>query len=101
MGHNVNLACKGFSEIEGEHTLKTAVRSLLPARVAYEIFQLCLRTTNTHTLRRCACLSVAFTWFARADTGILMRRAHVTRQTDCMGLNERTKTVNQHLVAPI
>ena len=101
MGHDVNLARKGFGEVEGEHTLKTAVRSPLPARVAYEILQLGLRTTNTHTLRRCACLSVAFAWFARADTGILMRRAHVTRQADGMGLNERTKTVARHLAAPI
>ena len=77
------------------------MRSPLPARVAYEILQLCLCTTNTHTLRRCAGLSVAFAWFARADTGILMRCAHVTRQTYCMGLNERTKTVALHLAAPI
>jgi len=97
MGHNVNLASKGFSEVEGEHTLKTAVRSPLPARITYEILQLGL----PHTLRRCACLSVAFAWFARATTGILMRRAHVTHQTDGMGLNERTKTVVCHLTAPI
>ena len=101
MGYDVNLARKGFGEVEGEHTLKTAVRSPLPARVAYEILQFGLRTTNTHTLRRCACLSVAFAWFARADTGILMRCAHVTCQTDSMGLNERTKTVARHLAAPI
>ena len=30
-----------------------------------------------------------------------MRRAHVTRQVDYMGLNERTKTVTLHLAAPI
>ena len=99
MGHDVNLARKGFGEVEGKHALKTAVRSPLPACVAYEILQLGLRTTNTHTLRRCACLSVVFAWFARADTGILMRRAHVTRQADGMGLNERTKTVARHLRA--
>jgi len=101
MGHDVNLARKGFGEVEVEHTLKTAVRSPLPACVAYEILQLGLRTTNTHTLRRCACLLVAFAWFARADTGILIRCAHVTRQTNCMGLDERTKTVTCHLTVPI
>jgi len=101
MGHDGTLARKGFSEVEGECTFKTTVRSPLPARITYEILQLGLRTTNTHTLRRCACLSVVFAWFARADTGILMRRAHVIRQTDGMGLNERTKTVARHLVSPI
>jgi len=30
-----------------------------------------------------------------------MRCAHVTRQTDGMGLNKRTKTVAPHLVVPI
>jgi len=64
----MGLARKGFSEVEGEHTLKTAaVRSPLPARVNYKILY-----TN------------------------LMRRAHVTRQTDGMGLNEHTKTVTHH-----
>jgi len=101
MGHDVNLARKGFREVEDEHTLKTAVRSPLPARGYYEILQFALRTTNTHTLRRCACLSVPSVWFARVDTGILMRRVHVTRQTDSMGLNKRTKTVTRHLAAPI
>jgi len=85
MGHDVNLIRKGFCEVEGEHNLKTAVRSPLPVRVAYEILQLCLRTTNTHTLHRCACLSVAFVWFARADTGILMRCAHVTLRHTAWG----------------
>ena len=76
MGQNDNLARKGFSEVEGEHTLKTAVRSPLSARVTYKILQLGLRTN-------------------------LMRRAHITRQTDGMGLNELTKTVTRHFAAPI
>ena len=37
MGHDVHPACKGFSEVEVAHTLKSAVRSPLPTRVAYEI----------------------------------------------------------------
>jgi len=76
MGQNDNLARKVFSEVEGEHTLKTAVHSPLPARVTYKILQLGLRTN-------------------------LMRRAHITRQTDGMGLNELTKTVTRHFAAPI
>jgi len=101
MGHDIKLTRCGFGEVEGEHTLKTAVRSPLPARVVYEILQLGLRTPDLHTLRRCACLVTGFVWFARADTGILMRKAHVTRQTTGMGLNERTKTVARHIAAPI
>lgn len=30
-----------------------------------------------------------------------MREAHVTRQREGMGLNERTKTISRHVAAPI
>jgi len=101
MGHDIKLARRGFGEVEGDNTLKTAIRSPLPALVAYEILQLGLRTPDLHTLRRCACLVTSYAWFARADTGILMRKAHVTRQPAGMGLNERTKTIARHIAAPI
>ena len=49
MDHDVNLARNRFGEVEGEHTLKTSVRSPLPARVTYEILQFGLLTPQTPT----------------------------------------------------
>ena len=101
MGHLLRLARRGFAEVEGEATLTTAVRSPLPSAVAFRFLQLGLATDCFYTLRACACLTAQFAWFARADTGVLMRKAHVSLSSAAMSINERTKTIARNQAAPI
>ena len=49
----------------------------VPAEVMFDILQLGLTTSDTHTLRRCSCLVLCYCWYNHADSGVLLLRRHV------------------------
>ena len=101
VGQLLRLARRGFGEVEGGSCLAPVRRSPLPASVAYRALRLGLSTDDPGLLRACACVVFQFAWFARADTGIHLREAHVSISEFGITLNERTKTIARHVAAPV
>lgn len=101
VGQLLRLARRGFGEIEGGSTLTPVRRAPLPASVVWRALQLGLSTHDPRLLRACSCVVFQFLWFARADTGIQLREAHVGVSEFGITLNERTKTIARHVAAPV
>ena len=72
LGHYFRLVRAGWRVLEGAERDAQGSRSTrmpVPAEVMFDILQLGLTTSDTHTLRRCVCLVLCYCWYNRADSG--------------------------------
>ena len=69
LGHYFRLSRAGWRALKGAAHDAQGLHSTLPAEVMFDILQLDLTTSDTHTLRRCACLVLCYCWYNRADSG--------------------------------
>lgn len=93
MGHLVQLARKGFAELEGELDPDQAQRAPLPASTALAIVRHGLLSDDPRVIRACACVGLQFTFFARSDTGIQALRSDVALDASGLHWRERGKTI--------
>ena len=61
----------------------------------FDILRLVLTTHDNHTLRRCACLVLCYSWYNCADSGVLLLRRHVTFDVRGITVNVQGKTPTQ------
>jgi hypothetical protein len=73
----------------------------VPAEVMFDILCLGLTTNDAHTLRRCACLVLCYSWYNRADSGVLLFRCHVTFDDRGITVNVQGKTLPRNVACPI
>ena len=92
-GHLVQLARKGFSELEGELDPNRSLRSPIPAVVVLSIVRLGLASSSPSVIRACACTALQFAYFARSDTGIQALRSDLSVDSSGLHWRERTKTL--------
>jgi hypothetical protein len=97
----VQLARKGFGEVEGELDPDRKQREALPADIALQIFELGMRARSIDLLRKCVCLCTHFAFFARGDTGVQALRMDVTLDARGLHWRERTKTLSRWKLATL
>ena len=78
-----------------------STRMPAPAEVMFDILWLGLTTNNAHTLRRCACLVLCYSWYNCADSGVLLLRRHVTFDARGLTVNVQGKTLARNVACPI
>jgi hypothetical protein len=100
-GPLVQLARKGFGEVEGELDPDRKQREALPADIALQIFELGMRARSIDLLRKCVCLCTHFAFFARGDTGVQALRMDVTLDARGLHWRERTKTLSRWKLATL
>ena len=77
-GHLVKLARKGFGELQGSVMLQPQQVTVFPAEHMFVIVLFGIRPdVSKHHIRVCACLSVQFVFFSRADSGVLLSTINV------------------------
>jgi hypothetical protein len=104
LGHYFRLARAGWRELEGvecEAEGSRSTRMPVPAEVMFDIRWLGLTTNDAHTLRRCACLVLCYSWYNRADSGVLLLRRHVTFDARGITVNVQGKTLPRNVACPI
>jgi hypothetical protein len=78
-GHLVKLARKGFAELQGSCMLQPHQVTAFPAEHTFTIVTYGPRPNDSrHHIRVCACLAAQFTFFSRADSGVLALSSRVS-----------------------
>jgi hypothetical protein len=101
LGHYVDLLRKGFANVEAQETSSTPVRMPLPPAVVHDILTLGLASRDNETLRQASCIVLCYFWFNRADTGVLLRRSHVSFDKRGVSINAQGKTVVKNRSCPV
>jgi hypothetical protein len=93
IGSLVQLARRGFGELEGELDPDRRRRQALPACHVWQIMLFGLASSNLHVLRMSACIVVQFSFFARGDTSVQALGMDFSLDDKGMHWRERTKTL--------
>jgi hypothetical protein len=93
LGHYVDLLRKGFANVEAQETSSAPVRMPLPPAVVHDILTLGLASSAIETLRKASCIVLCYCWFNRADTGVLLRRSHVSFDKRGVVINTQGKAI--------
>jgi hypothetical protein len=101
LGHYVDLLRKGFANVEAQETSSAPARMPLPPAVVHDILTLGLASSDNETLRQTACIVLCYCWFNRADTGVLLRRSHVSFDKRGVAINAQGKTVAKNRSCPV
>ena len=101
LGHYVDLLRKGFANVEAQDTVSAPVRMPLPPTVVHDILSLGLASSDNETLRQAACIVLCYCWFNRADTGVLLRRSHVSFDRRGIAINVQGKTIAKNRSCPV
>ena len=95
LGHGLRLTRSGLRDVEGEELDDVddcSVRAPVPAAVIMAILQLGLTTQHPDTLRKCTCIVLNYCWYNRADTGVQLKRAHLSFDWHGITINVKGKT---------
>jgi hypothetical protein len=65
----------------------------LPPALVHDFLMLGLASSDNETLRQTACFVLCYCWFNRADTGVLLRRSHVSFDSRGIVINAQGKTI--------
>lgn len=98
VGHLVSLARKGFGELEADTLGAQERRVGLPAHLAFDIMKLGITTSSPATLRAAAAVTLAYLFFARADTAALAVDGRL--RVDAHGLHFSEDAKNLPRLAP-
>jgi hypothetical protein len=101
LGHHVDLLRKGFANVEVQATSSDPVRMTLPPDVVHDILMLGLASSGNETLRQTACIFLCYCWFDRADTGVFLRRSHVSFDSRGVAINAQGKTITNNRSCPV
>jgi hypothetical protein len=101
LGHYDDLLRKVFANVEVQETSSTPVHMPLPPAVVHDILTLGLAFSDKETLRQAACIVLCYYWFNRADTGVLLRRSHVSFDNRGVTINAQGKTVDKNRSCPV
>jgi hypothetical protein len=93
IGSLVQLARRGFGELEGELDPDRRRRQALPAVHVWQIMLFGLASSNLHILRTSACIVVQYIFFARGDTSVQALEMDFRLDERGMHWRERTKTL--------
>ena len=95
VGHLVQLARKGFGELEGTLDPDQATRRPLPASAVWSFLRLGMSCSDMHVLRITTCLVLQFCFFARSDTGAQALDQDIILDSAGLSWRERTKTLSR------
>ena len=104
LGQGLRLTRSGLRDVEGEEfddVDDCSVRAPVPAAVIMAILKLGLQTQHSDTLRKCACVVLNYCWYNRADTGMQLKRAHLSFDWRGVTINARGKTVARNAACPV
>ena len=100
-GHWIIQARRGFGELEGAQGVQIKKACPFPAQHMRDILRFELHdNTSDNDVRKCACLAAQFAFFARAESGWLLRAHHVLLHDDTFSVNVSAKTVERIQAAP-
>ena len=99
IGDHLKLVRAGFAAEEGD-TADAERRMPVPAAAILDILRLGLSTDDMRVLRDAVAVVVAFAFYARGDTGVLLLRKHVGISARGLTLSVRGKTVPRNVAAP-
>ena len=104
LGQGLRLTRSGLRDVEGKEfddVDDCSVRAPVPAAVIMAILALGLETQHPDTLRKCACIVLNYCWYNRADTGMQLKRAHLSFDWRGITINARGKTVARNAACPV
>jgi hypothetical protein len=100
-GPLVKLAREGFDEQQGSVMLQPQQVTAFPAEHMFAIVQFGLRPdASNHQVRVCACLTVQFAFFSRADSGVLLTVINVQATFSTFSINQSPTNVARNQAAP-
>jgi hypothetical protein len=73
----------------------------LPSVVVHDILMLGLPSSDNETLRHTACIVLCYCWFNRTDTGVFLRRSHVSFDWRGIVINAQGKTIVKNRSCPV
>jgi len=104
LGQGLRLTRAGLRDVEGEEfddVAECSVRAPVPAEVIMAILELGLATPHLDILGKCACIVLNYCWYNRADTGMQLKRAHISFDWHGITINVRGKTVARNAACPV
>jgi hypothetical protein len=100
-GHLVNLARKGFAELQGSSMLQPQQVTVFPTEHMLTIVMYDLRPdASKHQIRVSACLAAQFDFFSRADSGVLLTDINAQVSNTTISINQSAKNVARNQAAP-
>ncbi len=100
-GHLVKLARKGFDELQDSSMLQPQQVTVFPVEHMVTVVHFDLRpNTSKHHIRVCACLAAQFTFFSRADSGVLLTDINEQVSDSTFSINQADKNVAHNQAAP-